>query len=291
MIIVDVSTENHGDSMNYVVTADWLQQNLGNPDVIVVDCRFALADALLGKQQYLADHIPGAYYLDLNQDLSAPVQTHGGRHPLPDISEFAHKLAKMGVNFGQTLVVAYDDSKLAFAARLWWLLRYCGHEQVAVLNGGYQYWLQQGHKVTADQPAAKVGLFTPQVRPDWTVDINAVAHQSILLTSSPANAPAVLIDSREADRYAGLIEPIDPVAGHIPGAVNYPWTAVTDQQNLLLPLAQQQQRWASLPATSTKIVYCGSGVTACVNLLSLAIAGVPDTLLYPGSWSDWCSYH
>ncbi len=270
--------------MDYVVTADWLQQNLQNPEVVAIDCRFALADPLLGKQQYLTDHIPGAYHLDLNQDLSAPVQTHGGRHPLPDISEFAPKLAHMGVNFGQTFVVAYDDSKLAFAARLWWLLRYCGHDRVAVLDGGYQHWLKKGYGRTSDQPAARAGQFTPQVRRDWTVDIQAVSEQQ-------ANPQVVLIDSREADRYAGLVEPIDPLAGHIPGAVNYPWAGVTDDQNFLLPLAEQQQKWASLPTTQTKIIYCGSGVTACVNLLSMAIAGVPNTLLYPGSWSDWCSYH
>jgi thiosulfate/3-mercaptopyruvate sulfurtransferase len=272
--------------MDYVVTADWLQQNLHNSEVVVIDCRFALADPLLGQQQYLAGHIPSASHLDLNQDLSAPVQTHGGRHPLPNMIEFANKLAHMGINFGQTLVVAYDDSKLAFAARLWWLLRYCGHDRVAVLDGGYQHWLQKGYGVTADRPAARRGQFTPQVRRDWTVDINDIKA----VASERANSPVVLIDSREADRYAGLVEPIDPVAGHIPGAVNYPWAAVTDDQNLLLPLAEQQHRWVSLPAEQTKIVYCGSGVTACVNLLSMAIAGVPDTLLYPGSWSDWCSY-
>jgi thiosulfate/3-mercaptopyruvate sulfurtransferase len=269
--------------MNYVVTADWLSQNLSAPDVVIVDCRFALANPLLGKQQYLTSHIPGAYYLDLNQDLSAPAHRHGGRHPLPDATELTAKLTNMGINFGQTLVVAYDDSKLAFAARLWWLLRYYGHEQVAVLNGGYQNWLQAGHSSDATIPATGVGQFTPQIQLDWIVDIDTVSDQQ-------DNSQVVLIDSREADRYAGLAEPIDPVAGHIPGAVNYPWAGVTDDQDLLLPIAQQQQRWADLSATQTKIVYCGSGVTACVNLLSLAIAEVPNTLLYPGSWSDWCSY-
>jgi thiosulfate/3-mercaptopyruvate sulfurtransferase len=248
-----------------------------------VDCRFVLANPLLGKQQYLTSHIPGAYYLDLNQDLSSPSQTHGGRHPLPDINEFAHKLASMGITFGRTLVVAYDDSKLAFAARLWWLLRYCGHDQVAVLDGGYQHWLHSSYSTDAATPAGRAGQFTPQVQPDWIVDIDTVSDQQ-------DNAQVVLIDSREADRYAGLVETIDPVAGHIPGAVNYFWGSVTDDQDLLLPLAQQQQRWANLPTEQTKIVYCGSGVTACVNLLSMAIAGVPNTLLYPGSWSDWCSY-
>jgi thiosulfate/3-mercaptopyruvate sulfurtransferase len=269
--------------MDYVVTADWLKQNLSDPDVVVIDCRFALANPLLGKQQYLAGHIPGAYYLDLNQDLSSPVRTHGGRHPLPAMPEFADKLASMGVNFGQTLVVAYDDSKLAFAARLWWLLRYCGHDRVAVLDGGYQHWLQQGNSSDVEIPAARAGQFTPQVQLDWIVDIDTVSDQQ-------DNPQVVLIDSREAERYAGVVEPIDPVAGHIPGAVNYPWAEVTDEQDLLLPLEKQQQRWCELTAEQTKIVYCGSGVTACVNLLSLAIAGVPNALLYPGSWSDWCSY-
>jgi thiosulfate/3-mercaptopyruvate sulfurtransferase len=189
----------------------------------------------------------------------------------------------MGVNFGQTWVVAYDDSKLAFAARLWWLLRYYGHERVAVLDGGYQHWQHSGLPVSDALPAARAGQFAPHMRTDWIVDIAAVSDTS-------KSSQQILIDAREADRYAGLVEPIDPVAGHIPGAINYPWTDTTDRQGFLLSAHQHQQRWAALPPDRQKIVYCGSGVTACVNLLSLTLAGITDSSLYPGSWSDWCSY-
>jgi thiosulfate/3-mercaptopyruvate sulfurtransferase len=270
--------------MNYVVTVDWLAKNTNNSSVVIIDCRFSLADPALGRQKYLESHIPGAHYLDLNQDLSAPVQQYGGRHPLPDSEILAAKFAQMGVEFGQTLVVAYDDSRLAFAARLWWLLRYYGHDQVAVLDGGYPQWLRAGEPVSTAHPVGRLAAFTPQVKLGWTVPIEAVSD-------CDEHSPIVLIDAREADRYAGIREPIDPYTGRISGAYNYPWQEVTDAEGLLLAESWQQQRWQDLPADKTKILYCGSGVTACVNALSLAIGGYPEPLLYPGGWSDWCARH
>lgn len=272
-----------------VVSADWLHAHLNDPQVVIADCRFSLADPNLGRQQYLTSHIPGAFYFDLNQDLSSPVQAHGGRHPLPDVAALAAKLSAAGIDAeGQreqppTLIVAYDDSRLAFASRLWWLLRYMGHSQVAVLDGGWSGWLAAGLPVTAQQPFARAGAFVPQIQADWVVDIEQVKAQK----DQPGT---VLIDSREGERYRGEKEPIDPIAGHIPGAVNYPWQQVTDAQGRVLPVQQQQQRWAGLDADPEIIVYCGSGVTACVNLLSLELAGIEGAKLYAGSWSDWCSY-
>jgi thiosulfate/3-mercaptopyruvate sulfurtransferase len=267
--------------MEFVVDTNWLAQQLDNPEVVIVDCRFSLADPSQGQQKYQTGHIPGAYYLSLDQDLSSPVSTHGGRHPLPDPNLLGNKLAAMGIEHSHTLVVVYDDSKLAFASRLWWLLRYYGHERVAVLNGGYAAWVSGGYPVHEDRPMNRPGRFEPVVRSNWIVDIEQVQQP---------DPQWILIDAREADRYAGLREPIDPIAGHIPGAVNYPWLEITDDQGLLHPLEKQQQHWAGLDSKLVKVAYCGSGVTACVNLLSMAIAGVPKTLLYPGSWSDWCSY-
>jgi thiosulfate/3-mercaptopyruvate sulfurtransferase len=267
----------------WVTTAEDLYRWSPQAQIVVVDCRFSLADPSLGRRLYSDSHIPGAHYLDLNQDLSSPVQPHGGRHPLPNLDQFASKLTAMGVRSGEdaTWVVAYDDSRFAFASRLWWLLRYLGHDQVAVLDGGFQGWQAAGYSVTADLPQPRVGSFIPQVRPERAVDIATVqARQN----------GVVLVDSREAERYRGEHEPIDPVAGHIPGAVNYPWQEVTDPQGYVLPELVQQQRWATLPPYQELIVYCGSGVTACVNLLSLEIAGISSAKLYPGSWSDWCSY-
>ncbi len=271
---------------NPIVTAAWLHDQIAQPsqDLKIIDCRFALADPDLGRQQYQTAHIPGAYHLDLNCDLSSPVRSHGGRHPLPDSTVLVAQLAAMGIN-SDTLVIAYDDSRFAFAARLWWLLRYYGHQQVAILDGGYSNWVKAGYPVTADLPQpVPTGNFQPQIQADSIVDIEEVRS----IQHSPHH---VLIDSREPDRYAGKIEPIDPIAGHIPGAVNYPWQDVSTPDGFILPIEAQQQRWKAISPDIEPIVYCGSGVTACVNLLSLAIAS-PDvrSKLYPGSWSDWCSY-
>lgn len=270
----------------WVVTSDWLHQHLSHPQVTVVDCRFSLADPDLGRQQYAAGHIPTAHYLDLNRDLSSPVQRHGGRHPLPDPVQFATTLTAIGVRSGSdqdaSLIVAYDDSRFAFAARLWWLLRYLGHDRVVVLEGGLSRWQATGYPLTSELPQPQPGNFVPQVRSDWIVDIETVKLRKDLPN-------VALIDSREAERYRGEREPIDPIAGHIPGAMNYPWQEVTDAQGHAYSPYQQQQRWQTLPSAEEIIVYCGSGVTACANLLSLDMAGLPAKL-YPGSWSDWCSY-
>jgi thiosulfate/3-mercaptopyruvate sulfurtransferase len=261
---------------NYLATAS-------NVDLKIIDCRFALGDADLGRQQYHAGHIPGAHYLDLNRDLSSPVQIHGGRHPLPDDRVLGAKLAATGINT-DTLVIAYDDSRFAFAARLWWLLRYYGHERVAILDGGYSNWVKAGYAVTADLPEVTApGNFQPQIQSETIVDIERVKT----IIASPAH---LLIDSREPDRFLGNSEPIDPIAGHIPSAVNYPWQGVSTPEGFALTIEQQQQRWAAISPDLEPIVYCGSGVTACVNLFSLHLAGIDSAKLYPGSWSDWISY-
>ena len=268
---------------NLIVSSEWLAANTENPQVVIIDCRFSLADSESGQKQYQESHIPGAFYLDLNRDLASAVGKHGGRHPLPNMGELAEKLSAIGINSSETLVVAYDDSRLAFAARLWWLLRYMGHSKVALLDGGFSAWKAAGYSVTNTLPQPREGKFVVQLQQDLAVDIETVKEQKDL----PGE---VLIDSRESERYAGLREPIDPIAGHIPGAVNYPWQEVTDETGKVRSTSAQKQRWAQLEIGAEIIVYCGSGVTACVNLLSLEIAGIPDAKLYVGSWSDWCSY-
>ncbi|MEG4585895.1 sulfurtransferase [Microcoleus sp. MOSTC5] len=266
-----------------IVSPEWLATNTDNPQVVIIDCRFALADPELGQKQYQESHLPGAFYLDLNRDLASSVGKHGGRHPLPNIEELADKLSAIGINSAETLVVAYDDSRLAFAARLWWLLRYMGHSKVALLDGGFSAWKAAGYPVTNILPEPREGNFVAHLQQDLAVDIEAVKERKDL----PGK---VLVDSRESERYEGLREPIDPIAGHIPGAVNYPWQGVTDETGKVRSTSEQKQRWTELEKAEEIIVYCGSGVTACVNLLSLEIAGIPDAKLYVGSWSDWCSY-
>ncbi|HCF25717.1 MAG TPA: sulfurtransferase [Cyanobacteria bacterium UBA11049] len=268
--------------MSSSVSAAWLFEHLEDPNLAIADCRFSLLEPEFGQQQYRTSHIRGAYYLDLNRDLSSPVGKHGGRHPLPNPDELAAKLSAMGIN-SQTLVVAYDDSRFAFAARLWWLLRYMGHDRVAVLDGGFQSWVKAGYPVTDIIPQPRRGEFVPHLQPLGLVDIEVV-RASIDLPN------VALVDSRESDRYQGIREPIDPVAGHIPGAINYPWQEVTDATGYLKSAAEQRDRWKKLEKADEILVYCGSGVTACVNLLSLELAGIDAGKLYAGSWSDWISY-
>lgn len=269
-------------NQQFVVDCQWLVQQLANPQIVIVDCRFQLSDPQWGYQQYQKSHLPGAYYLDLNRDLSSPVKLHGGRHPLPDVELLSAKLASMSVVHDRTLVIAYDDSRFAFAARLWWLLRYLGHQPVALLDGGWSQWQQNNYPVTAEIPTVREGQFTPQPQTDLIVDIETVKARKDLPST-------ILVDSRDRDRYAGEREPIDPIAGSIPGAVNSPWKNVSDENGHLLPLSEQQKLWSNYSSAKEIIVYCGSGVTACVNLLSLELAGFSQTKLYPGGWSDWCS--
>ena len=266
-----------------IVSAEWLQDQLDNPDVVVIDCRFSLMDVNLGRNQYQQSHIAGAYYLDLHLDLSSPAQKYGGRHPLPDPAQLGEKLAQMGIT-SETTVIAYDDSRFGFAARLWWLLRYMGHEKVALLDGGFANWQAQSYPISCEIPQPRTGQFIPNLQSHWIVDINQVKARK----DSPQ---VLLVDSREGDRYRGEREPIDPIAGHIDGAVNYPWLEVTNEQGFVVP--NQGDRWQSVTQKTEIaeiIVYCGSGVTACVNLLSLKLANINHTKLYAGSWSDWCAY-
>jgi thiosulfate/3-mercaptopyruvate sulfurtransferase len=193
----------------------------------------------------------------------------------------AEKLASIGIDStpNPTPVVIYDDNRFAFAARCWWLLRYLGHANIQLLDGGFAAWRAAGFDVTSSVPTARRGNFQARVQQGWTVDHAEVAAIS-------RSGGAVLIDSREPPRFRGEVEPIDPVAGHIPGAVNFSWQEVTDEQGFVTAASQHNERWREL-AGADKVVYCGSGVTACVNLLSLELAGLSGRL-YPGSWSDWC---
>lgn len=267
----------------YVVNSKWLSSQLDNPTVVIVDCRFKLGDPSWGEEQYSLSHIKGAYYLNLDRDLSGEVKSHGGRHPLPDMNVLTQKLANMGIVKNETLVVAYDDSRFAFASRLWWLLRYLGHDRVALLDGGWHDWLKHDYPVDDIIRGNRSGNFSPQPNSDWLVDMETVK-------SAQNKDGVVIVDSRARDRYLGLIEPIDPIAGSIEGAVNSPWKQVSDESEYLKSKQVQQQLWNDYKDAEEIIVYCGSGVTACVNLLSLEMAGMKNTKLYPGGWSDWCSY-
>jgi len=249
-------------------------------ELVVLDCRFSLADPDAGEAAYREAHLLGAFYLHLERDLSGPVSRHGGRHPLPEPAVFNQRLAEVGIG-RDTPVVTYDDSGFAFAARAWWMMKALGYTDVRILNGGLEAWYQLGGILSDIIPEADAVAPHDGASYAGVVDIDG-------LRAAQAEG-AILIDSREEKRYQGLEEPIDPVAGHIPGAVNYPWQGVSNEAGYALAKPQHLQRWSELEAERPLVVYCGSGVTACVNLLSLTLAGREDARLYAGSWSDWCS--
>ncbi|PZO08245.1 MAG: sulfurtransferase [Leptolyngbya foveolarum] len=268
----------------YLVDAQWLSQHVDDPGVVVIDVRFSLANPELGRSQYQAGHIPGAYYLDLNEDLSGTVKQHGGRHPLPDWPVFVEKLNQIGINSAlPTRVVIYDGSRFAFASRLWWMLRYLGHEEVAILDGGIQAWESAGRSLSKDLPAQQKGSFEPRLQKDWTVDIRTVRQRKDGLG-------VTVVDARSPERFRGEVEPIDPIAGSIPGAINAFWQNVSTAEGYLKSADALAGHWSELNPMDNIVVYCGSGVTACVNLFSMAVAGHPMYKLYPGGWSDWCAY-
>jgi len=259
-----------------------LHTHLGDPGWVTIDCRFDLARSEAGRQAYEHAHIAGAHYAHLNEDLSSAVTAVSGRHPLPDAQKLAIRLGQWGIS-NSTQVIAYDAANGAYAARLWWLLRWLGHRKAAVLNGGLQAWLAAGYPTDARPPAAERVEFKPQLQNDaWLT--TAQVQQKL------AMGQIELIDARAADRFAGRNETIDPVAGHIPGASNHPFASDLDAQQRFLPAPDLRQRWLEeLRNGDAGIVVCvcGSGVTACHNLLALEVAGLHGARLYAGSWSEW----
>ena len=262
-----------------VVPVAWLRERLGSPDVVPADCRFKLSDPGAGAAAYRSGHIPGAAFFDLEQDMAAPKGQHGGRHPLPDPAVFARKLGAAGIGPGVT-VVAYDDDG-SFASRLWWMLRHFGHDAVAVLDGGLPAWRAAGAPLATEPPTRPARTFTPQPRPEMVVDIHAVKSRA---------PDVVLLDARGAERYRGEVEPLDRVPGRIPGAVHAWWEDGLGPDRRWLPAAAQRDRFARIVGERPAIAACGSGVSACADLLALALAGRWDVPLYVGSYSDWVSY-
>ena len=267
-----------------IIPPDIVQNHLDDPDWVIIDCGFELSDPAWGKSAYLADHIPNAYFADLNLDLSSPKQPGSGRHPLPNIAELAEKLARWGINEKKQVVV-YDHLSGAFSARLWCLIRYLGHNAVAVMDGGYNGWKSENHPVT-------------KIIPDEKSDTNFIPHlqSDFFITTSDLeqkidNPTLLLIDARAKNRFLGLEEPIDPIAGHIPNAVN-----LFHQENLTIEgYFKPDQELVTIYKQLTEgdldskeiIVYCGSGVTSCLNLVALHKIGIQHGKLYLGSWSEW----
>lgn len=265
-----------------LITPEQLAAQLHDPDLVIVDCRFELLKPDWGRQDYQRAHVPGAVFADLNQDLSVPISPTSGRHPLPQPEAFCQAMSRMGIDSSKQVVVM-DTVAGAFAARLWWLLRTYGHTAVAVLEGGFSRWEYEKYPLETGDQHNPPSNFTG--RPDThayytTRDVENILHD-------PAYC---IIDARAAPRYRGETEPIDPVAGHIPGAVNRFHVDNLSHGGRFLDAADLRTQFTDLlhgVPPENAVVYCGSGVTSCFHILAMEIAGLTGAKLYPGSWSEW----
>ncbi|HKE88117.1 MAG TPA: sulfurtransferase [Vicinamibacterales bacterium] len=253
-------------------------------DWATVDCRFDLHDEAWGRDQYLASHIPGAVYANLNDDLSGPRTGRNGRHPLPALEALASTLGRLGIS-NDTQVVAYDQDSGMYASRLWWLLRFAGHRAAAVLDGGWTTWTREGRPTHSGQEQRRPVIFTPGTPLEEPVLIDETA-------AAVRDHQRVLVDARAPERYEGRVEPIDRVPGHIPGAVNRFFKDNLTQDGTFKPPDTLREQFTKVLAghePTQAILYCGSGVTACHNVLAMEHAGLHGARLYPGSWSEWSS--
>jgi thiosulfate/3-mercaptopyruvate sulfurtransferase len=265
-----------------LISAEDLHQHLDDNDYVIVDCRFSLADTDTGFTAYRHGHIPNARYAHLDKDLSSRITDFTGRHPMPNLTELVKKLGDWVIT-NNSQVVVYDDASGAIAGRLWWLLRCLGHENVAVLDGGYKHWQKGNFPITTTLPSIKPRAF--RAYPGENTGFTAIEVQNAL-----AQKTICLIDARTPERFRGEHEPIDPVAGHIPGAVNRPFQLNVDSNGLFLSNETLRNQFKALIGDKDpqQVVHmCGSGVTACHNLLAMEVAGLAGSKLYPGSWSEW----
>jgi thiosulfate/3-mercaptopyruvate sulfurtransferase len=266
-----------------IISPQELHEKLGRQTWVIIDCRYSLGHPDAGEEAYKKSHIPGASYAHLDRDLSGKVVPgKTGRHPLPSIVKMTQRFSSWGISDG-IQVVLYDDRSGAIAARLWWMLRYLGHDRVAVLDGGWRAWEAEDYPVETAIVGAGPRVFKPRVRENWVVDADHVQRRL-------GAENFLLVDSRMPERYRGEDEPIDPVAGHIPGATNFPHTDLVDSEGMWLTPDELEERFQTLVGNDVAdemVFYCGSGVTACRNLLAHHHAGFGDAKLYPGSWSDW----
>jgi len=270
-------------SFSTLVDVATLQANLDNPGWLVVDVRHQLADTAYGERAYAEAHVPGAVFLHCDRDLSGPMTGRNGRHPMPDLARLAVRFGEIGVAPG-TQVVVYDDAQGMIAGRLWWLLRLLGHNKVALLDGGWQAWRAANAVVTQVLPTLQPTAFVPRAAAGPVDAAYVLAH---------LEAPGMhLIDARAPDRFRGENETMDPVGGHIPGAVNRFFRDNLQADGRFKPAAALRAEWLAVLAGSSpeNVVHqCGSGVSACHNMLAMEIADLPGSRLYAGSWSEWCA--
>lgn len=271
-------------SFTTLISVSDLAAHVRDPKWVICDCRHDLASYEAGRRAYAAAHLPGARFLHLDEDLSGPKTGLNGRHPLPHPITFTLRLAALGID-NNTQVIGYDAMGGVFASRLWWMLRWVGHRNVAVLDGGIDAWVKAGHPVTADLPVVKPVRFNPSPSPQLAVSASDVA-------ANLDHRKLQLIDARSPDRFRGENETLDPVAGHIPGAANRFFKDNLAADGCFKPAAALRQEFATILGARgpADIVHqCGSGVTACHNLLAMEAAELQGSRLFPGSWSEWVS--
>lgn len=270
-------------NFDLLIRANELAAALGDPQLIIVDVRHDLGDHSLGKRKYDEGHVPGAHFLRVETDLSGPHTGKNGRHPLPTIDAFVATMSALGVDASKQ-VVAYDGGTSTYSARLWWMLRWLGHRNAAVLDGGFRAWESAGLPTSTEVPVRRPARFEPKVSETPVTLDSLVAHRD--------EPDYTLVDARGADRFRGENETIDPVAGHIPGSRSRPFTTNLNKDQTFKDIATLREEFAALLAgrAPEQIVHtCGSGVTACNNLLAMELAGLTGSRLYPGSWSEWSS--
>ena len=270
--------------MSNIVNANWLKENLNNEKLVIVDCRFDLMDKNYGKNSYEKFHIENAVRVDIETQLSAPVTTHGGRHHLPSIEDLKSTFENIGIS-NDSIVVAYDEGDLSGPARLWWILKYLGHKEVYVLDGGIDSFKEAGGKVTTKETTVKKGNFEVHLNEDMRVDMEYVKNRL-------HNKDIAIVDCRDHRRYIGEFEPVDKRAGHIPSALNYFWMDILNKNDDKLTIKSDEdlkKHFKELNNYDEVIIYCGSGITASPVSLALNEANIPHKL-YAGSFSDWISY-
>ncbi|MBU5344874.1 sulfurtransferase [Paenibacillus lautus] len=270
--------------MSNLVSKEWVLEQLeSNPNQLVIaDVRFSPGNEGYGLEAYQREHVPGAVFIDLKKELMDPPGEHGGRSPLPQPDELARRLGNLGID-ASTPVVVYDDDLRPEGARLWWILKYLGHGSAFILDGGFTGWKSAGYPLTSGKIEVTPRSFQASVQEEWLADVNEVRAKL-------GAAGVTLLDSRDWKQFTGETAPLDPVAGHIPGAVHAYWKDGIDEDGTLKGAERQRERFTGIDPDHEVIVYCGSGLSACPNVLALREAGYRKVKLYAGSWSDWISY-
>ena len=266
-----------------IIPTDTLASHMDDSWVIV-DCRYDLRDEAWGSAQYRVGHIPGAVYASLSHDLAAPRSDTSGRHPLPCAETMEATFGRLGISLG-TQVVIYDQDAGMYASRMWWMLRYMGHDGAAVVDGGWAKWVREGRPVQPGEESRPVAVFSGRRRKELRLIVGQVA-------ATLGDPSVLLVDARAPERFEGKSEPLDRTPGHIPGAVNHFYKRNVTDEGVMLPVETLREQFAELLGDLSPdqvVMYCGSGVTACQNLLAMEHAGLSGTKLYPGSWSEWSS--